>query len=266
MPDNIINDNINIHKYQSLDSTNNKAKELAENGAPSGTVVVADMQTSGRGRLGRTFESPDNAGLYMSILLRPNLSEHCMMLITTAAAVAVTRALQSLHGIDAEIKWVNDICARGRKLCGILAEGLVNPQSGKPEAVVLGIGINLKVPSGNYAESIKDIAISVEEIIGTAPALREMQDALALAIAENVLALTANDEVITSPSLLAEYRERSCVIGRSVLVYKSGAAGAASIPRPAKALDIADNGGLSVIYSDGSREILTSGEITIRFE
>ena len=257
---------INIHKYKSLDSTNIKAKELAESGAPSGTVVIADMQTAGRGRLGRTFESPDNAGLYMSILLRPGLSENGMMLITTAAAVAVTRALQSLYNIDAEIKWVNDIYARDRKLCGILAEGLINPKTGKPDAIVLGIGINLKIPNGNYAGSIKDIAISIDELINDAPSALEMQDALALAITENVLALTASDEVITDPALLSEYRERSCVIGRSVLVYKSGAAGAASGPRSAKALDIADNGGLSVIYSDGSREILTSGEITIRFE
>ena len=122
------------------DSTNNRVKELADAGAPSGAAVIADWQTAGRGRLGRSFSSPAGVGLYLSYLLRPTLPEDRLMTVPALAAVAGARAVRRAAGLDCGIKWPNDLVCAGRKVSGILTE-LVPTQSGP--AVVIGIGINV---------------------------------------------------------------------------------------------------------------------------
>ena len=119
------------------DSTNNRVKELADAGAPSGAAVIADWQTAGRGRLGRSFSSPAGVGLYLSYLLRPTLPEDRLMTVPALAAVAGARAVRRAAGLDCGIKWPNDLVCAGRKVSGILTE-LVPTQSGP--AVVIGIG------------------------------------------------------------------------------------------------------------------------------
>ena len=151
------NPNITFKVYDSLISTNKTAKELAENGAKEGTVIVAKKQTGGRGRLGRSFYSPEGTGLYFSIILRPDFSPKENLLITPAAAVAVSTVIEALTDTKAQIKWVNDIFINGKKVCGILSEAKLNAK-GTTEYVILGIGVNLTTPKGGFPKDIELVA------------------------------------------------------------------------------------------------------------
>ena len=152
--------------YESIDSTNLKALEMAKEGAQSGTIIVAHAQNSGRGRLGRSWISPAGTGLYVSIILRPQLAPEHLSKITLAAGVAVSKAIDLVTNISTMIKWPNDILADGKKIAGILSESTgVNP-AGKT-AVVLGIGINVNTPQESFPEALKDKASSLMAITGT---------------------------------------------------------------------------------------------------
>jgi BirA family transcriptional regulator, biotin operon repressor / biotin---[acetyl-CoA-carboxylase] ligase len=144
--------------YESLPSTNTEVARLAADGAPEGLSIVADEQTKGRGRLQRTWSSPKGAGLYFSILLRPEIPLHSWPLITFMAAVATGDALIGAAGLQTEIKWPNDLLAGERKICGILSE-TVDTSAGR--AAVVGIGINLT--AGGYPPDLIGVATSVEE-------------------------------------------------------------------------------------------------------
>ncbi|MBQ2746838.1 MAG: DNA-3-methyladenine glycosylase I, partial [Firmicutes bacterium] len=282
--------NSNFHSYGTVNSTNIIAKEYAGEGATHGTVVIADSQTAGRGRLGRSFVSPDGSGLYMSIVLRPFVNAasctSCAScaddiaalypeaakkemrfnpsLVTVAAGVAVIRALKTICDIDAEIKWVNDILFGGKKLCGILAEGMMNTCSGSLDAIILGIGINLKSPENGYPEEIRSIVTNIEEVSGKI-SLPTLRNQLAFEITSNVLALLSSE--VSDEELISEYRAYCSTIGQDIFVYKKGLDGDAT---PAKAIDIDKDGGLIVQYEStdpdipGSIETLTFGEISIR--
>lgn len=270
---------LQIHRYPILDSTNTRAKELAMDGAPHGTVVIADQQSAGRGRLGRRFFSPAGCGIYLSLLLRPGemgLSQCDTVLITTAASVAVARAVsQTLHK-ELKIKWVNDLYFNGKKVCGILTEGVVNPrrmidprragncsQRQAIDAIILGIGVNYRTPEGDFPTELQDIAGALLNAAEAAPP----KDELAEAIAREMLSLLPQME---SRDFLKEYRDRSMILGRRIRIFPGGASG--NHPdisdhgfRVARALDIASNGGLVVQYEDGTVETLTTGEVSVRF-
>ena len=230
-----------VHFFESTTSTNTVAKELELHG----TLVIARHQTGGRGRLGRTFASPDDSGIYMSIVLNPESANP--VLITTAAAVAVCKAIEKICGQNPQIKWVNDIYLNGKKVCGILAEAVSDHKTGQITHIVLGIGINCN--SAAIPEELADIAGAVEGDYSINQLAAEVHNQMMMLMDE--------------PSFIEEYRQRSMVIGKTVSVYKGGYTpdkpGA-----PARVLDIDNAGGLKVIYSDGSRETLSSGEISIR--
>ena len=147
-----------------IDSTNRYLKELAATGAPEGTVVIANKQSAGRGRLGRSFFSPEEKGIYMSILLRPEIELERAVLITSMAAVAVARAVERVSTIPAQIKWVNDIFINRKKVCGILTEAGINTEKGSLDYAVLGIGVN--VGSMEFPAELKEIATSVSNECG----------------------------------------------------------------------------------------------------
>lgn len=149
--------NFTILRFETIDSTNIEAANQAKRGADEGLCVVARQQTAGRGRHGRTWISPKDAGLYFSIVLRPRIETRFLSLITLTTAVAVHDALRTLFKIDCDIKWANDVLARGKKICGILAETI---ETSKGLAVVAGIGINLK--SSNFPAELEEIATSIE--------------------------------------------------------------------------------------------------------
>lgn len=156
--------NFTILRFDSLDSTNNEAISQAKLGAEEGFTVTAREQTAGRGRHGRNWVSPKDAGLFFSFILRPSLEPQFLPLITLLAAVAVHDALENLYGFDCDIKWVNDLHVKGKKICGILSETV---ETFKGLAVIVGIGINLK--SSNFPPEIAETATSIEQEIGELP-------------------------------------------------------------------------------------------------
>lgn len=235
-----------IKVYKKLPSTNSEARLLANQGAEHGTVVLSDEQTEGRGRKGRSFYSPPGSGIYLSVILRPKASVQEAMLITSAAAVAVSKAIESVADVCAKIKWVNDIYIGDKKVCGILTEGVTNLENGEIKTIILGIGVN--VTTSRFPAEIADIAapISKSKTISrnqlTANILNYLED-----IYENLAAR----------SFLQEYKERCFILGKEIKVIKNGES------YPAKAVDINEDAHL-IVERGGSLEELTSGEISVR--
>lgn len=231
-------------------STNTLAKEMAVNGAPEGTVIIATEQTEGRGRMGRSFYSPDSTGLYLSLILRPTLDLNDSLLITTSAAVAVAQAIERLTKNSVQIKWVNDLFMNDKKVCGILTEASLNIENGGLEYAVVGIGIN--AITKDFPDDIKDIAGS---IFSKSPTDMPIISVLAAEVLNNLSIFMDN---LTDRDYLQEYKNRSFLIGKEILVLKGNEA------IPAKAIDIDDRARLVVEYTDGSKEALTSGEVSVR--
>ncbi|MBH1940994.1 biotin--[acetyl-CoA-carboxylase] ligase [Mobilitalea sibirica] len=245
---NAVNFELDVH--QTVTSTNTIAKEMAGKGAKEGTVIVAMEQTEGRGRMGRTFYSPNSSGIYFSVILRPKLTLEDSLLITTATAVAVAKAMDAVAGVKAEIKWVNDIFVNKKKVCGILTEASLNFENGGLEYAVVGIGINISTDT--FPEDIKKVAGSLFHIKPTDVPITSVLVAEVL----NNIADCMNS--LTDKKYLEEYRRRSFLIGRKIMVLKG------KETLPAKALDIDEKARLVVEYEDKTREALSSGEVSVR--
>ncbi len=225
----------------SVSSTNLIMKEEAKNGKESYSVLIAAHQTNGRGRMGRSFYSPDDSGLYMSVLLRPDTPQTALH-ITTDAAAAVAAALEKLSGETAQIKWVNDIYMRGRKVCGILAESSLSDGY-----IVLGIGVNVLSPKAGFPDDIKMRAGSV-----FAENAENLREKVSVEILKELYKKRNNDET------LFEYRRRSIITGKEIDIIKNGTAERAFV------LGINDDYSLNVRKEDGSEEKLLSGDVSIR--
>ena len=217
---------------------------------PAWHVLIARRQTGGRGRMGRSFCSPEGSGLYMSVLLRPSLAAEDVPLITTAAAVAVCRAVEELGADRAWIKWVNDVLIHGKKVCGILTEAGFDGRSGGLDYAVLGVGVNVTEPPGGFPPEIADIAGAVFP-----PGRQDMRERLAAAFLRQFYTIYA---ALPDRSFTAEYRDRSCLAGRYVNVLRDGGA------REALVLAVDGRCRLCVRYLDGTEEALFSGEVSIR--
>lgn len=249
-----------IHVYKTLESTNQLAKKMAIEGSGHGTIVLSEEQTKGRGRLGRDFFSPREKGIYMSLLLQPSGTADEAVSITTAASVAVCRALSKLFGIEAQIKWVNDIFIDNRKVCGILTEAVCNFETGSIESIILGIGLNVTTEKDEFPQELREIAGSLAEYLQQ----KIGQESLLSIPPRNQLAASIIDEVfkiseqLKSDDYISEYRSRCFILGKEIVVSRG------NIKFQAKALGIDSQGGLIIEKSDGNQEILNSGEITIR--
>lgn len=230
-------------------STNTDLKELAAAGAPTGTVCVAESQTGGRGRRGRSFESPAG-GVYFSLLLRPTLPLSEVSSLTGAVAVAVARVLEKESGLAVGIKWVNDLFLKNKKAVGILCEAVADLESGTPEYIVVGVGINL---TGVLSPALEGIATTVEREGGRVP-----DRATLIAEAVREIELVAPSPL--SPEVLAESRRRSVLLGRAVTVCRGDET------FPARATGINDRGELVVTLPDGTTAALPSGEVSVRPE
>lgn len=242
-----------IHCLDCVDSTNIYLKGLADQGAPHGTVVMAEEQTLGKGRKGRRFESLAGAGLYFSLLLRPCCELSDTVNLTPWAAVAVARAIRDSSGVCPDIKWVNDLLLNGRKLCGILTELSVNAAGGLDYAIV-GIGINLTQSREDFAAlGLGEIATSLaaEGLGGTD------RSALAAALIAQLDILAAQFPK-EKKDWLARYREGCVSTGRAVNVIRGEES------RAAFALEIEEDFSLRVRYEDGSEESVNAGEVSIR--
>nr|WP_300094321.1 biotin--[acetyl-CoA-carboxylase] ligase [Sedimentibacter sp.] len=241
---------IPISVFKSLPSTNTKAKEEAILNAVHGTVIFSDEQTSGRGRFGREFFSPADSGIYMSIILKPYLNISSSVLITTAAAVGVLRALDKFTDEEAQIKWVNDIFMNGKKVCGILTEAVTDFESGNVESIIVGIGLNVKTKMEDFPDDLKNKAGSLF-INGKDTSIRSQ---LAAEIINNILTISNNLE---NKEFLKEYKSRSLILGKQIIYTKNNKV------EEAFAQDIDDSGRL-VIVKDGKIEVLSSGEVSVK--
>jgi len=239
---------IEVHRL--IDSTNTRAKELAAEGAAHGTLVCAVEQTGGRGRFGRRFHSPENTGIYMSLILRPQLPAERAVMITSMTAVAVARAIERLAEVDVQIKWVNDLYIAGKKACGILCEAGVDFARGRLDYAVVGIGVN--TGKMEFPEELADIATSIANVCGSEISNSRL-------VAEICNCMEELYPQLATGEFMAESRARSNVIGRNVTVLRGGEA------FPARALDIDGEGSL-VVETERGIETVHSGEISIRLE
>ncbi|MBQ4370137.1 MAG: biotin--[Oscillospiraceae bacterium] len=246
-------DVFDIAFYEKISSTNDILKAEAALGGREWKVAIAEQQEAGKGRMGRSFFSPPGCGLYMSILLRPNLLARDSLLLTTAAAVAVAVSAEKLSGEKAEIKWVNDVLMDGKKICGILTEGALDLESGGLQYAVVGIGVNAVEPEGGFDPSIAGIAGSVF------PSGYRLDRRAELA-AEILNLFRSFYLALPERPFLEEYRRRSSVIGKEITVYPHiGGEGVDAV-----ALGVTDDFELLVRFPDGREAALSSGEVSVR--
>lgn len=229
-------------------STNNYAKELAANGAAHGTVIIAEKQSSGKGRLGRKFESPSGKGLYMSVIIRPEFSVEFAPMITSAAAVASAEAVEQLCGCNVGVKWVNDLYMNGKKICGILTEASLGLEMNMLDFAVIGIGINVR--SHDFGDELNSRVTTVEDASGRIISRNELC-ALILERLEFYL------DGIENRRHLNEYRRREILTGNLVTANS----GNKIIRGFAEGID--DNANLRIMLENGEEFILSSGEANL---
>ena len=237
-----------IERYGMVESTNIIARERTAEGCRQWHTVVAESQTGGRGRLGRSFFSPDGTGLYMSCVLYPD--EKKLGLITGMAAVSVCEVLEKEFNLSPKIKWVNDIFTDNKKVCGILAKSVPTERG---IAVILGIGINVFKPEEGFPEDIKNSAGYLFEEKD-----EEIRERLLYSLLKALMERYENIGFDNAPE---EYRKRCLTVGRDVTVIP---AGNTENTKKAKALFVDDNYHLTVEYENGERGALSSGEVSVR--
>lgn len=284
---------LKVEVYDEVVSTNTLLKARAASGAPAGSVIIANKQTGGKGRLGRSFYSPEDTGLYISALLRPvDMDPAKALSITTIAAVAACEAIEEIDA-KPQIKWVNDIILRNRKVAGILTESSIDVARGRIDYAVLGIGFNVYPPKGGFPEEIKNIAGAImpatslgektevnlsedqheksDEKLGeklgekqscaqdVLSGTQDVRSQLAAAFLNHFFAMF---EAADHEEYAKAYKARSIVLGKTVNVIPTGGGAV----RVAHVLDITDDCGLLVQFKDGAGEtaVLSTGEVSIR--
>lgn len=230
-------------------STNTDLKILAQQGEAEGFVLIADRQTDGRGRMGRAFHSPQGTGLYLSVLLRPQGAADEAVRMTVVAAVAAARAVRSVFDIETGIKWVNDLYYKERKVCGILTESSLNLTDGTLDYAVCGVGFNVFPPQEGFPENLQSVAGALCDTYDEAARSR---------LAAAFLNEFYRGRTEAWSSILAEYRRRCVLTGKSVTSPTGAFAGVGEV------LGIDDSAGLVVRLSDGSIRVLQSGEVSVR--
>lgn len=239
--------NLNIIRYDTVESTNTEAAKQAKLGAAEGLCIIAGQQTAGRGRHGRTWISEKDSGLYFSIVLRPKLEPRSLPLITLMSGVAVYDALKEL-GLKPDIKWVNDILVGDKKISGILAETVETPSG---LAVVVGIGVNLT--SRNFPDDIADAATSIEAEIGKRISPDELAEILTRYLSYFYNIMTGDGG---PPEIVEQWRKRSSYFsGKPVRVTLDGSI----IDGVTDGLE--ENGALRVNTGGGSVKIIQAGDV-----
>lgn len=244
----------NLICFDRIDSTNAYLKRAASEGVVDGTVAVADCQTGGKGRRGRSFESPAGKGVYLSVLLRPPVEPNRLLPLTGFGAVAVCNAVERVSGQRPRIKWANDLVLGGRKLCGILTELSMEGESGALQYVIMGIGINVAQTRADFAGALENIATSLdletEQTVSRAAlaaAMIEELDALYVALLKHRLA-----------PYLAAYRRDCLTIGQQVqLLWED-------VHEKVLATGVDDELGLEVLRQNGAKEVIRTGEVSVR--
>ncbi|GBU10901.1 bifunctional ligase/repressor BirA [Erysipelotrichaceae bacterium] len=198
-----------IEIYEQLASTNQLAKLKASGGASENTVIIANMQTAGRGKMGKKFFSPADTGIYLSLIIRPKMTIYESTLLTAAAAVAVCSAIEKITGKIAEIKWVNDIFVEGKKVAGILTEAQTDFENGVVEYIVIGVGINLSTADSDFPLELAKIAGSIQSILPT------NRNQLIAELINQLLASLSNFE---HREFIPIYQKKSFLTGKKITV------------------------------------------------
>lgn len=254
---------IQVKAERIVSSTNTVLKQYVSEGQKEDMVLLAEEQSGGRGRRGRSFFSPEGTGLYMSLLLHPQMTPEEAAMLTTVAAAAEAEALEKVSETEVKIKWVNDVWVRNKKVSGILTEGSVSMEDGNLEYAIVGIGINIYEPKGGFPEEIRDVAGAVFTNDISRENLRNR-------IASEVLArFLEYYHKLPETVYLEEYRKRSVVIGKQVRIIQPEGARIPGTENGASrehalAVGIDDQCHLLVRYDDGTMESLSNGEISIK--
>lgn len=237
--------------FDTIDSTNTKAQELAEKGYPSGTLVVADKQESGKGRRGRSWVSPSGTGIFMTLMIKPDINPNNASMLTLVAALAVAKAITSVTGEEAMIKWPNDIVVNGKKVCGILTE--MNAQFDYINHIVVGIGIN--VHNESFPEEISQMASSLMMEAGGKRFHRAQIIAETMSYFEQYYDTFLKTQDLSA--LVREYDELLVNRNKSVRVLDP------KEPFDGKAMGITPKGEL-IVDTWESRKLVSSGEVSVR--
>lgn len=241
-----------IQFHPSLPSTNTETKSQAAAGAPHGTVIIADSQSAGRGRLGRSFCSPAGLGIYMSVILRPDCRPSELMHLTCATAVAVCDAIESALAFRPGIKWINDLVLEKQKLGGILTELSIHPKSGLVDYAVVGIGINCNQQPEDFPPELRSIACSVSMATGSIV----NRNKLAAAMIWELERMSRN--LPQKAAIMERYRQDCVTIGKDITVIQNDRC------QNAKALSVDDDGALIVDYGNGQPSTVNCGEVSVR--
>ena len=244
-----LNPKLNITIFNELDSTNTYLKKIGSNGEKENQLVIALSQTGGRGRMGRSFYSPNGTGIYFSLLLHPEFSAEKSLFLTVMVAVSVAETVMKYNKNDVKIKWVNDIYIDGKKVCGILTEGAVNSQKMLDYAIV-GMGINVITPENGFPDDIKDIATAIF------PGNTEEY------IKEKIVADVVNRFFSMyngcDKDYIKRYKEYSYLTGKEINIISGDST------RPATVIDITDDCHLLVKNENDEIEEISSGDVSVR--
>ncbi len=241
------NKNIRIITVREATSTNDEVKKFAHSEGNEAVVYIAESQTKGRGRMGRNFYSPESTGIYMSILLHPELAAQDCTLLTPLCAVAVSEAVEKVLSVPCQIKWVNDIYISGRKVAGILTEGAF--RKGKIDYTVVGIGVNISLPQNDFPEDIKSIAGALTKD------RTEFKNELIAGIINEFMYYY---ELLPEKIFMQKYKEKLFFLGQEITVISPEG------NYTATAEDIDDLCRLKIRTGNGEKKILGSGEISIK--
>ncbi len=246
-----LNQKLNITIFDELDSTNNYLKKLGSQGEIENQLVIALSQTGGRGRMGRSFYSPNGTGIYFSLLLHPDYTVEKSLLLTVMAAVSVAETVMKYNENDVKIKWVNDVYIDGKKVCGILTEGSINAIK-KLDYAVVGIGINVIAPENGFPEDIKTSATAIF------PGKTQEY------IKEKIVAEVVNSFFKMCNGIdtdfIKRYKEYSYLTGKEINIIQG------DNTRSATVFDITDDCHLLVKNKNGEIEEISSGDVSVRLK
>ena len=241
-----------IKPYKSIDSTNLEAKRLLSQGAENGTVIVAEYQSAGKGRLGRAWESADGAGIWFSVILQPDLPMDQISLYSFVAAVAVAEGIRTVTGLDAQVKWPNEVLVNGRKLCGILLELVA--ERNRPLSVIIGIGINASQKPEDFPEEVRQKATSLAMETGTETNRQQVLDA----VLQKLACYSEKLEREGFASIKDTWSQLSCVTGKQVQIVQHGKA---FLYGTAMGLD---TDGALLVQTEQGMERIVAGDVSLR--
>ncbi|MCI2057343.1 MAG: biotin--[acetyl-CoA-carboxylase] ligase [Oscillibacter sp.] len=241
--------------FDEIDSTNTYAKKLALQGGIDGTVVVANCQTHGRGRMERSFQSPKDQGIYLTVLLRPTLPPERLLIVTALGAVAMCTAVERVCGVRPQIKWTNDLVINGKKVCGILTEMSLEGESGRLQYLVMGMGLNVLQEKKDFSPEVQSVATSLKLELGRAIS----RPALAAAEIEEMDKLYAALQSGEIEPYLAAYRRDCVTLGKEVQLLRADGS-----REHVTALDVDEMFGLVVRRDNGEITVIRSGEASVR--